>query len=174
MPDEPKDAETSRGFLWNVHLYINEYIRFADMKAELVIVWDTAVIGGLLAVKFPTLFDYKTALGIGAMVAFGLMVLSFMVATYVVIPRLPRAPGRGYVFWGNILEHKTRDEFVASFKNAPQTVVDDEVTAHLFDLSKVSDKKYYWVWWCIVLASVGSLACGGLYIENALRNPVAP
>ena len=41
------DEQDQNEFFWKVHSYTNEYIRFADTKAELVIGWTLALVGAL-------------------------------------------------------------------------------------------------------------------------------
>ena len=38
-------------FLWKTHSYMNDYIRFADTKAAVVIALSTALLGGLIAAE---------------------------------------------------------------------------------------------------------------------------
>ncbi len=90
------------GFLWNVHSYINEYIRFADTKAELVIGWITAITGGLLAVQFQKKLNLCHMAGIASSIGFGLLVLSFVFAFLVLLPRLRTSQPKGFIFWRSI------------------------------------------------------------------------
>src|SRR5262245_55396837 len=91
-------------FLWNVHSYINEYIRFGDAKAGLVIAWTTALIGGLVAVKFQEHFKLTWQGGVSVF-GFVLLVLAFICAFAAVIPNLGSSQHTGLIFWKNILNH---------------------------------------------------------------------
>jgi hypothetical protein len=42
---------TDTDFIWKVHSYTNEYIRFADAKAGAVIAWCSALTAALFAAK---------------------------------------------------------------------------------------------------------------------------
>jgi hypothetical protein len=42
---ETDDANSLEDFLWQVHEYTNEYIRFADTKAAFIVAASTALIG---------------------------------------------------------------------------------------------------------------------------------
>jgi hypothetical protein len=47
--DPDKRAEATDKFLWDVHKYTNDYIRFADTKAAFVAAASTALIGTLVS-----------------------------------------------------------------------------------------------------------------------------
>jgi|SRR5208337_832171 len=118
-------------FIWKVHDYTNNYIRFADTKAALVIVVASGLTASLYAAQAHHYFrlsrlslhaasGWATLLGVGSLLAFLCLGGSIFLAVLAVVPRLrlqPRA-GRtlvqkplhssgeqpvGYVFWRSIL-----------------------------------------------------------------------
>lgn len=86
-------------FLWKTHSYLNDYIRFADTKAALVIALSTALMGGMLSVEAhhwcsPRLLDIEnpawkqTWLGVGAVISLSSLTLAFLSSILTLNPRL--------------------------------------------------------------------------------------
>ncbi len=150
-------------FSWNVHSYLNEYIRHADTKAELVIAWTSALVGALVAGKYQDKFDYSLS-GIMSLAGFLLLVSGFITAFQCVKPRLKSLQIPGFIFWDSILAHKDRDTFLGEFANLSDESLGQHVSQHLFDLSNVAHAKYWWVGISIRLACAGSLLSGLMYL----------
>jgi hypothetical protein len=150
-------------FLWNVHSYVNEYIRFTDTKAELVIGWTSAVAGALLAARFQDGFTTSFT-GVLSFAGFMCLIAAFACAFHAVFPRLVTTNLAGFTFWRSILAHKSKEVFLArvSEQNTPQ--LEREVAGHIWDLSHVCDAKFACVNRSIVLAFVGSVLCGLMYL----------
>lgn len=77
--------DASIEFLWNSHSYLNEYIRFADTKAEIVIGWTSAVIGALLASGFHKHFDVSI-IGVLCFASLAVLVTAFVFGFMAVWP----------------------------------------------------------------------------------------
>ena len=86
-------------FLWKTHSYMNDYIRFADTKAAIVIALSTALLGGLITAEAhhwcsPRLLNFvepawkESWLGIGALLSILFLVLAFSCAIFAMTPRL--------------------------------------------------------------------------------------
>lgn len=92
-------------FLWKVHGYTNDYIRFADTKAGLIAGTVLAVIGAIVAAH-P--FDSISETPIGqqhyrvwfAAAAVGILVTSFVSAILAIRPRLKSDIPKGFIFLG--------------------------------------------------------------------------
>lgn len=159
MTDEPQRIE----FLWNVHSYVNEYIRFADTKAELVIGWTSAVMGALVAGKVQSRFSLSLH-GLLTVTGFAFLVAAFAFAFVVVKPRLRRSHVLGQIFWKSILAHKDKDAFAAAVKSQTIDATLDHLCGHLFDLARIADAKFWWVGNSIALAFGGSLLSGTMWM----------
>lgn len=150
-------------FLWNVHSYLNEYIRFADTKAAIVITWTSALMGALAADGFHKKFALTTYGGL-CFAGFALLVLAFGCAFAAIIPRPRTTQLPGLIFWRSILAHKSKGDFIAELKKQTSETMADQVAGHLFDLSHVSDRKFWWVDKAIVSALLGSVLSGVMYM----------
>jgi hypothetical protein len=157
------DAETRGEFLWNVHSYLNEYIRFADTKAALVVTWTSALLGALVAGSFHKRFALTITGGL-CFAGFVLVVLAFACSFCAVIPRLRSTQLPGFIFWRSIVAHKSKEQFIAELKKQTSENLADHVAGHLFDLSHVSDRKFWWVDRSIMLALLGSVLSGIMYM----------
>jgi hypothetical protein len=98
-PAQHEPAPPGAEFVWKVHGYTNDYIRFADAKAGAVITWCAGLIALLFSIKAQTKFmspqitftgiDWKaTALGAAAIAAFLFLGLSVTVGFLTILPRL--------------------------------------------------------------------------------------
>lgn len=99
-PGAPPLGEFDRwDFLWKTHSYLNDYIRFADTKAGIIMALSTALLGGLVASKVhhwcgPSRLDLEnpdfraTVVGSGAFSAFALLIVAFCFAVLALAPRL--------------------------------------------------------------------------------------
>ena len=94
-PPNPMTQSTDVDFLWKIHSYTNDYIRFADTKAAFTATLAAALIGiltssqifdGLLNQRFSA---WPKAVWLG-MAATGLLGLSILSAVFAVMPRLWR------------------------------------------------------------------------------------
>jgi len=167
-------------FGWNVHTYLNEYIRFADAKAGVVMAWCAALIGAMFSarvheclLKWPVFIGWTWA-GLvevlGALAAFVLLVLAIVGGAAVIVPRLRRTPiakdGKqpnstqsssapepaGLIYWDDILMHGDRASYGTALRQAtPQYVAD-----HNFVLAEIAKEKYGWVAWSVWIAAVGT------------------
>lgn len=158
------ESDKPNEFLWNTHSYVNEYIRFADTKAELVIGWTSALIGLLFATDFHHRLCQLNVASCIATFGLAVLVLAFVCAFRTVIPRLKTTQKTGYIFWGNILAHKTKDEYVTKVTVLKPDEQNEQVAQHLHDLSNVCDGKFWWVNRSIYLAFGGSLICGVMFL----------
>lgn len=156
-------------YLWNVHTYINEYIRFSDTKAGVIIVFSSALIGSLYAAKLHVAFvsAAMNAWNTGAWVsasAFLLLALSVVFSAWSIVPRLWNDQPRGFIFWQSILAHGDAQSYRCSFQGASSFELVEHLSGHIFTLSRVCDSKYRLVtlgMWCVL---IGGLLAGILLL----------
>src|ERR1035438_4657900 len=136
-------------FLWNVHKYVNDYIRFADGKANIIFGFSVALLGGLKVIgslkQLTVLLWSWIPSTVFSLVAVVLLIGAIAFAALSVIPRLQNPPGRGHIFWGAIREHRSADEFWNGLKSRTEDELAKELAGHLFVLSGVANKKYTWL-----------------------------
>lgn len=171
----PASAPPQVEFVWKVHPYTNEYIRFADTKGAAVIAWSAALIGMLFSLKAHQRFmqgmvfsgiDWgATALGAASVLAFLLLAAAVVAAFGCVKPRLWSTDGsksheKGYIYWEQIRAHNNAAAFKAGL--AQQTA--EQLTAHCADhvyvLAGIAKRKYWWVHWSVRLTIFGSFFAG--------------
>lgn len=159
------ETEERIEFLWNVHSYLNEYVRHADTKAELVIAWTSALLGLLVAGGFHQKFEF-TLPGSLCGIGFVLLAAAFGAAFWVVRPRLKTSQMPGFIYWKSIVAHGRRESFAQSIAAQPAEGLAEHIAQHLFDLSQIADAKYRWVGISIALAFLGSVLCGVMYMAT--------
>ncbi len=99
MDAKPAPADANQEFAWKVHQYTNEYIRFADQKAGIVLAVETGLLAAAYAAKLhqacwpsrltvseATLYD--TTVGVLSWLAFAGLGLGAIFALWAVAPRL--------------------------------------------------------------------------------------
>lgn len=150
-------------FAWNAHSYVNEYIRFADTKAQLVIGWVSAMVAALAAAGYNRHFSW-TFVGVISVTGISLLLCAFIFAFLTVFPRLSTERPRGFLFWRSISHFRCKEDFVAQVKTCTTEKLNDELYGHLFEVSRVCDAKYWWVRLSIAFAFVGSLVSGVAFL----------
>ncbi len=168
------DGPTRQDFLWHVHEYLNEYVRFADSKAAFAGTIAGAVLAALYGAQahIPLLqgppnawafSSWLTLLGaLGLLACVGL-------AAWVVAPRLGSSQPKAFIYWQGIAEHCSQDEFRAGFATLSTGDMTDHLLGHVFDLAtKVCVPKYALVRWCIWCLCLGALLSGvALVVKDA-------
>lgn len=164
------DAELgdASSFIWSVHSYLTTFIQFADVKAGVVIVWCTSVLGWLSSEGYAkylvnsSYWQSHTKLVVAAAATAVLLSAAFSASMLVVYPSLGYvkkrkashgAPDR-LLFWGSIVNQK-RQEYIKSV--GARTKLDLATANHVYDLAGVAQKKYFFLRWGIGLAALGSL-----------------
>jgi hypothetical protein len=175
-------------FLWKTHSYTNEYIRFADPKAGILIALAGGLIAALYAAKChqycsPTRLDWKemswlaTFLGACSLVAFVFLGLSVLFNGWAVAPRLWRTfvlgvwqrlwkslnaqtPPPGYVFWGDVLLHQDGDTYWKAARKLTEDEMGQAVAKHVYTLAGIANEKFKWVTRGTMLGYAGAVfAC---------------
>lgn len=169
-------------FAWSVHSYVNEYIRFADTKAAVVVGWCLAVFSGIYATNLhksilhhdPTPPSWLIFLFAVSGTVF--LVLGFGFAVWTIVPRLWRdltpktwlaflssghaartAPIGGLIFWDEVLVHSTAEEYVSAVSSADDSQLLRATCQHVFILSGVSRAKFTHVNRAILLTAGGTI-----------------
>lgn len=186
--DDEADAESKRGeFLWKVHGYTSEYIRFADSKAAVVIAISTALIAALFAARchelcYPSKLSWEkatvggTLLGFGAMSAFALLGAAVLLASWAVSPRLWKTFVKGVwsrvargltptqpsppvagIYWGDVLAHQNENEYWKAISGLTVPQMSEAVAKHVYVLAGIAEAKYHWITWATRCAYAGAL-----------------
>jgi len=161
MPEKQTDRLS---FLWNVHSYTHEYIRFADAKACVVIAWAGALLGFLISadahkglLTLPCNWQVFL-LRFAAVLAFACLAASFVLAVIVVLPRVQKGTSKGFVFWKSIVAHGSMDHFRDAVRHLSESDLESEICNHLSIVASVADRKYWLITWSIGIGLLGSIA----------------
>ena len=136
----PQANDEADKFLWDVHKYTNDYIRFADTKAAFTAGVSTALIGAMVSSSvFDSSFrvtpgQWTTVLWIAF---FGLLLLvtSLGLSIAAIRPRLWNNKSVGYIFWGSISGHGTAREFTHAVHSLSDRQRSEAVSEHLYVLA---------------------------------------
>jgi hypothetical protein len=163
-------------FLWEVHHYINEYIRFADTKAAFTATACTALIGSIVASKaLDSIFLRHTSQWLWSqklsIIALILLTAAVLLCIWSIRPRLPgKNPTGGPIFWESIVAHGSPHAF---FQYLADLHPDDRVAAlsdHVYVLASIAKKKYSHVSWAVWLGLPGGIIAGAaLFIQHAAK-----
>jgi hypothetical protein len=116
-------TEPSDEFLWKVRAYTNEFIRFADTKAALVVAWTSALVSGQFGLKArhrlrparfaPLRIDWLEAFGaFWAVVAFASRADRVCDRDdHCAAPPVDQEED-GFIFWENVLGHASSDAWL--------------------------------------------------------------
>lgn len=174
MPDDHA-SDSTNDFLWEVHKYTNEYIRFADTKAAFTAGASTALIGSLVA---SSLFDsafctapcHWSKLQWMGMVALILLALSIGLSVAAIRPRLWNNRSVGFIFWGSIVGHETARNFAHAVQGLTRQEMMNSISEHLFVIATIAKRKYAYVDRSIYAGVAGGvIAAVVLFAQHALK-----
>jgi hypothetical protein len=150
-------------FLWRVNNYVNEYIRFADAKAQMVIGWTSALVGVLIASKLHHKINCSL---LGMTCGIGLLLLtgSFISAVLATIPRNGPIRSSGVIYWKNINSFSTFDQYADHLRSMSEAELVDHTARQVFDISGIAEQKFLCVQRAIWLALAGSALSGFVYL----------
>ena len=167
--------ERKTSFLWDVHRYTNEYIRFADTKAAFVAGVDAALIGTAVSAS---LFDsclrqtpchWSVALWFGIAGVIPLC-LSIAFGVAAIVPRLWHNATHGFIYWDSVVAHGSPKNFGHAFAALPSDGMTSELTNHIFVLGAIAKKKYGFVRMAVRSSVVGCVLTGtAILLQHALK-----
>lgn len=156
---------TGTEYWWSVHSSTNEYIRFADTKAALIVAWNTAILGVLYSKDVHKLvFAAHWGTAAASVVAFLLLVLAFLTALYAVAPQLKQNAKNGLIYWDDVRQFTSSSKYVNAAISADEAETQAQLLDHIFTLAGICQRKYHLIGWSIRLAFLGSLFAGGLLV----------
>lgn len=162
-------------FVWDVHKYTNDYIRFADTKAAFTAGASTALIGSLVA---SSIFDSFIRNGMRHWSflqwtsLIGLLLLSTAVVLSIaaIRPRLWADVPIGFIYWGSIVRHGSAHRFAKEVHALTDGDRFEAVSQHLFTLASIAKRKYDFVDRAIFCGVFGGMLAGfALFLQHALH-----
>jgi len=138
------------GFGKDINDYYNHYIGIADAKA-----------GAVLAIAF-ILIDYLFSLDLTSFsydwmqyLAVGLFVIAIILSLLTVFPRTPKKSGKGFIFWEEVKQHNSKEEYADELAKLDEHQIEREYSFQNYLLSKLLHTKHIIVAWSIGLTIVG-------------------
>lgn len=170
-------GESVDSFLWNVHSYLCDFIKFADVKAAALVGWNAALIRLAVAIDSPNLGGSDLSLtAYLALMLIAVATLSAIAAMLVIFPRLRSddsgkestsdVPKDRFIFFGTIAA-LGRDAYIAN-TNAKSTH-GIAVANHNFDLALVANAKYRILKFVVRATVIGTLLYGLTYATHSMR-----
>jgi hypothetical protein len=169
------EANSLEDFLWQVHGYTNEYIRFADTKAAFIAAATSALIGTSISssvldsflLKTPCLWYRSQWL---ALIGLLMLSLSTICSLAVVWPRLWNKTPVGFIFWESIAGHRSAANFSQGIHKATGQERTTAIAEHLFILGSVARRKYLYVKYALWLGVPGGgLTVTALFLQHGLK-----
>jgi hypothetical protein len=156
-------------FLWKIHGYTNDYIRFADTKAGFAAGTVAAVIGALVASHpFDTLsqmsFEHLPYRVWWSAVALAILLVSFISALLAIRPRLKSTVPKGFIFWTSVVEHESDLAYASECKRLTSDEMELNVSRHIYALAAISKRKYFWTNLSILSGAMGGLLAGAIIL----------
>lgn len=156
-------------FLWKVHSYTNDYIRFADSKAGFVAASVVTLIGTLVAAHAfdhvgwiaPSSWPVHTWIGF---LALGLLVVSFLCALLAIRPRLHSTVPKGFIFWTSVAEHANDLAYAEECSKLTAHEIELNVSRHVYTLAGICKRKYFWTNLAMLIGSAGGALAGGVLL----------
>lgn len=173
-----QDVDSAAGadeFLWEVHKYTNEYIRFADTKAAFIAGASTALIGALVASSLfnsclrLTPCNWSKSQWVAA-IGLALLSTSLTLSILAIKPRLWNRTTIGYISWDSITGHGNPQKFSLAFHGLSAIERSTAISDHLFILAKIAKRKYAYVAYALATGAIGgALTAAVLFVQHALK-----
>ena len=172
VPDAGKALPSEWEFAWKVHAYTNDYIRFADAKAGVVITWCASLVALLFAAKahhnfmegrFTSDFSVgQTALATGSVLAYILLAAAVACAFWCVKPRLWTWRGgvkqeKGLIYWGQVQQYPSPTAYAEALKQAQPTDLARAVAEHIYTVGGIAHAKFTWIGRSLIFGATGTL-----------------
>jgi hypothetical protein len=157
--EEWSDAHAQ--FAYFLHLYIRDFIKFADQKAGFVLAVTSAILAFL--VKQGAQKSLLAPLGNrsfsdwSAFFACLLVSLGAFVALLVVLPRLRGKP-HGIVYWGAFLRLGDASAYKEALRPLDESQLVSAIIEHCYELAEIADRKYELLKWATWLGALGAVA----------------
>lgn len=159
--------------MWNTHSYINEYIRFADQKASMLIGVNSAVIGAMVWSELQKIQPGLTFNFVTLLVTLLLLVVSFSLAWFAMYPRLlplnkskSEASSLSPIFFEDIRLRK-KDNYTNHVFGLSEIEWMHAIAQHCWELSdKVAHRKFFWIGISARLWLVASIMALILIVAN--------
>lgn len=148
-------------FAYFVHLYIRDFIKFADQKAAFILAVASAILAFL--VKQGAQKSLLAPLGNrsfsdwSAFFACLLVSLAALLALLVVLPRL-NGKGSGIVYWGAFLQLGDASAYKAALQPLDENRLVSAILEHCYELAEIADRKYELLKWATWLGALGAIA----------------
>jgi hypothetical protein len=148
--DKLNEIEDIQDFLWQVHKYTNDYIRFADTKAAFVVGISTALIGASFkATLFDNMFRKPlcqwSLLQYLGLVGISLLFTSIFCSILAIWPRFWNKQPTGHIFWESVVAHGAAEKFTKSVHERSSDQLSRTTSDHLFTLASIAKRKYHLV-----------------------------
>jgi hypothetical protein len=173
------NAKDRLDFLWRIHAYTNDYIRFADTKAGFAAGTVLAVVGALVAshpfdsLSQSPLLQLHYRVWFSAL-ALAVLVLSFICALLAIRPRLKSTAPRGFIFWESVMGHGSDMTYADECKKLSADEMELNVTRHIYALAAICKRKYFWTNLSILTGSVGGLLAGAVILTIRIFQRQSP
>ncbi len=168
MAERKVDHKDALDFAWRVHSYTNDYIRFADQKAALLLAAQTALVAALYSAKLhqacsPARLDWAgaspkdTLLGGAALAAFAALLTGCAYAVAAIAPRLrtqfyrtlrerllgsAQPAPKGDIYWKSVLAYASAGEYAQRIKSTDAADQTQAVCEHTYVLASIADGKF--------------------------------
>jgi hypothetical protein len=159
--EQPADDKQLGDYLWNLHKYTNDYVRFADTKAAAILGFCSGLMGVLYLAKNPkrllSMAPVSWSLGDWALIAaFILLTVALVCVGMAIVPRLEGRQSRGFIYWDSALEHGAADTYWQRLTQHSSRQLNEHLAHHVYSVAAISSAKYRWASRAIRVAMVGA------------------
>ena len=81
-------------------------------------------------------------------------------------PQLDNKQPRGFVFWESVRAHDSASEFHIAYSRQSEADLDAHLAEHLYALSTITSKKFYWSAWGVKSGMAGGLVADVRILEG--------
>jgi len=129
VPDAGKALPSEWEFAWKVHAYTNDYIRFADAKAGVVITWCASLVALLFAAKAHHNWTWRGGV----------------------------KQEKGLIYWGQVQQYPSPTGYAEALKQAQPTDLARAVAEHIYTVGGIAHAKFTWIGRSLIFGATGTL-----------------
>ena len=143
------------GFSKDVNAYLNSFVTLCHMKAGAVL-GAALTLAGLLLRDVSTFSRLEWWMHYGSV---GMLLGAAFFSASAIFPKL-RARRGGVIFWEDIRDHATPEDYIASVSRLDVGLVEQEYSYTNYFLSDVLHAKYRVLQWAIFFLAAGAILAG--------------
>ncbi len=165
-------SKPRQDFMWKVHDYVSNNIRFADTKAALSFAFSSGLLSWITSQHnrfadpkafgvFPTILLWT---GVACLLA------SILLFAWSLIPRLWARTKKGLIFWEQVALYDNGNAYESALEKAGEPGLDAALAEHIHIMARLASRKFALIGTGVMLAAAGTALVAFPVVKIAVCN----